>query len=164
MTRYTVSESGCWNWSGLLVGKAPHEYGAFNIRVNGRKHKLRAHRVSYAFHNDTDPGSLFVCHKCDNPKCINPSHLFLGTPLDNTLDMISKGRDRMHNPLKGADNPRAMLTEPDIDLVLELLPKLNNTQIAARLNNRISHGQVSRIRLGKSWSHYTGIEPKTKAA
>lgn len=78
---YKVDEkTGCWVWQKSL---RPKGYGQFMSKA--------AHRVSYAIHKG-DPKGMFVCHKCDNPPCINPDHLFLGTPLDNMIDMKHKGR------------------------------------------------------------------------
>lgn len=92
----------CWNWTGAIRGKG---YGAFkyNERV------LDAHRVSYMIHIGPIPEGLLVCHTCDNRKCVNPAHLFLGTYTDNMQDCIKKGRfcktnnkDKMIHPSQGA--------------------------------------------------------------
>lgn len=74
----------CWEWNASCDSWG---YGNFRL-VNMEK----AHRVSWRIHRGTIPKDIKVCHKCDNPKCINPQHLFLGSDLDNTLDMVSKGR------------------------------------------------------------------------
>jgi hypothetical protein len=77
--------AGCWVWTGSVVG-----YGYGQIKVNGRQ--LKTHRYVYEQLVGDIPDGMFVCHKCDNPPCCNPDHLFLGTPRDNTQDMVQKGR------------------------------------------------------------------------
>lgn len=86
-----VSDDGCWLWTGNRMAKG---YGLF--AVEGINH--RAHRVSYEMATGQHPGSLFVCHHCDNPSCVNPAHLFLGTAQDNTNDMLAKGRRKAAKP------------------------------------------------------------------
>jgi len=79
--------NSCWIWTGTT----PAGYG--QIRGEPPKYKkLRAHRVSYELHFGPIPKNKLVCHTCDNPKCVNPDHLFLGTSLDNNRDMVKKGR------------------------------------------------------------------------
>ena len=80
---------GCWLWAGALGGgNGDGRYG--QIKHEGKV--LRAHRVSYELHRASIPVGLHVLHECDNPRCVNPSHLRLGTHLDNMRDMYSKGR------------------------------------------------------------------------
>lgn len=78
----------CWKWAGC---KFKHGYGRFAVTRSGKISRFLAHRVSYELHFG-DPGELCVCHKCDNPECCNPEHLFIGTRADNTRDCFEKGR------------------------------------------------------------------------
>jgi hypothetical protein len=80
----------CWEWQAC---KNEHGYGILNIGKRGLG-KIRAHRLSFIIHKGEIPESLLVCHRCDNPTCVNPEHLFLGTQKDNTQDMIKKGRGK----------------------------------------------------------------------
>lgn len=149
LSNYEVSSSGCWEYQGQIRNAA---YGYFTIYVNGfspQKRKFSAHRVAYAYHNGVDPGALLVCHKCDNPRCINPEHLFLGAAKDNTQDMISKGRAADQ---KGGRNGAAKITdETALEVIALIKAGRNNKQIAASLP--VTHSMVSLIRLGKAWAH-----------
>lgn len=146
LATYTESENGCWEWSGVIdVGG----YGvvALGVSQHGRAitKYCRAHRASYAMHYGVDPLEKMVCHKCDNRRCINPEHLFLGTHDENMEDMVTKRR-----ATAGERNPRATLTEPEvIDIIRFIQAGKRNTEIASITS--ASAAQVSFIRNGRAW-------------
>lgn len=131
----------CWLWEGATT---PFGYG--DIKSHQRRHN--AHRVSYELHKGPIPQGMQVCHRCDNPRCCNPGHLWLGTAGDNCRDMVAKGR-HVSPALKGSKNGRAILTDA---LVMEIRrDKRPGTQIAADLGLGIT--TVNSIRRGASWKH-----------
>ena len=86
MIRVVEHESGCW----LLDGKHSNQYGSFSVEGKG----MSANRASYLLFKGPIPEDTFVCHTCDVNCCVNPQHLFLGSPSDNSKDMVRKGRQR----------------------------------------------------------------------
>jgi hypothetical protein len=98
------SDDECWNWTGTLVGND----GRGRIRVNGKA--VYAYRFSYELHIGIIPEGLQVLHKCDNPKCVNPHHLFVGTISDNMKDAYRKKRKSNF----GEKNPNSKLTENEV--------------------------------------------------
>lgn len=147
LRRFAVAPSGCWEWTG---GKNENGYGT----LYHDKVLMLAHRFSYAVHSGVTPDSQIVCHRCDNPKCVNPDHLFIGTRADNNRDMRAKGRHKPPTapPQKGAQNHNAVLTEA---LVIEGRKLRAEGQkyrvIAERLG--VEPNAIWCAITGKSWAH-----------
>lgn len=83
-------QNGCWEWTASTV----QGYGQFGAGGRGVRN-VRAHRFSWQLSNGPIPPGMDICHRCDNPPCVNPDHLFVGTRRDNIQDMIAKSRDRL---------------------------------------------------------------------
>lgn len=137
------SKDGCWEWIG---GCFTRGYGCFS---SGRRTR-QSHRVSWMIHNGAIPDGMFVCHSCDNPKCVRPSHLFLGTAMDNKRDSINKGRHAI-----GSAVTIAKLSEDDVHHICRML--MDET---VRYNTvAIKYGVTSRtiilIATGKTWCSIT---------
>lgn len=136
---------GCWEWTGHTNING---YGVVNI---GYK-KMMAHRVSWILEYGDIPAhedyhGMCVCHKCDNPKCVNPSHLFLGTNQDNVTDMVSKDRHT-----RGERNGCAKLSETDVREIRCLSEKgLSSTRLAFMY--QMSDAQILRIIRRERWQH-----------
>lgn len=123
-SRFEVDDNtGCWNWTGSTNAKG---YGLIGGVINGKRYapkgqRMLAHRVSWIIYIGDIPPSdaahgTVVRHKCDNPKCVNPNHLQLGTQADNVKDMIERGR-RVITVRCGADHWNSAFSHEDIDYI-----------------------------------------------
>lgn len=134
----------CWLWTASRNAKG---YGRFKVTSYV---SIVASRVAYALYYNRSPGSLLVCHHCDNPQCVNPTHLYLGTVKDNSDDKMRRGRWRGPPDPKGENNGAAKLRAVDVEAIRGLINAgLNNKAIAARYG--VTHQLISRIRRGRSW-------------
>lgn len=139
-----VLDTACWLWTGC-TNKAG--YGSIGLGGKGAGNR-NVNRVSWELHFGEIPKGFFVCQKCDNPSCVNPEHLFLGTPKDNMVDMISKGRKRS---ALGSDSSNSKLIE---DQVLQIFSdERPYKEIAKEFS--ITREQVSSIKHKKDWKHLT---------
>lgn len=132
--------SGCFLWIGPL--SRANGYGV--VRWNKGFH--RAHRLAWELHNGPIPAGLFVCHKCDVPACVNPSHLFLGTPADNMQDKAAKGRS---TKFPGEENHSSLLTD---DIVRAIRSSSKSTAQLAR-DYGASEQCIRLVRQYKTWRH-----------
>lgn len=172
--RYRKAESGCWEWA---HGKDSDGYGAIReTKAHGGK-QYSAHRLSWLLHRGAIPTGMCVCHACDNPGCVNPEHLWIGTHGDNSRDRVCKGRaargerngavkypERISEGLRNAwaENPErfsrgervhtAKLTEAQ---VLEIRERYagGEKQVPLAREYGLTQASISAIILRKSWKH-----------
>lgn len=152
--RYRVTESGCWEWIG-----STNSLGYGQTWANGKS--VPAHRYSYELAFGSIPDGLCVCHRCDNRKCVNPDHLFLGTYQDNVSDMIAKGR---HRPNRGTNNGRAKLTD---DQVVAIRERYNVGDVGVddlAREYKVGSTTIGQVVRGEKWRHIGGKCKKRDAA
>lgn len=142
--KYTVDENtGCWEWQ-----RHKNEDGYGTVRLNGKMWK--AHRAAYALFVGDIAADMRVCHRCDNPGCVNPEHLFLGTQLDNIQDMLTKGRGNKPN---GTRVNTAKLTEEIVLKIRELYATGEYSQAKLAKMFSVAQPQVCRLINRTSWKH-----------
>lgn len=133
---------GCWEWTAYVN---PKGYG--EVRFRGRARL--AHRVSWFLEHGAEPTGL-VCHHCDNPRCVNPEHLFVGTHADNTADMIAKGREP-----RGERGGHAKLTEADVLGIRRRYQAGERERTLAR-EFGVDAVTVNNLLSGSTWAFLTG--------
>jgi hypothetical protein len=144
--------SGCWEWTAGRNLPPSLPYGRFKFHWR----ECKAHNFSYALFEGPIPDGLLVCHKCDNPKCVRPDHLFLGTPLDNVRDCHSKGRQsKEYSQLLnrfGDKNGNAKLSELDaISILSKLKSGIKPMKLAATYG--VTVGSIYHLRSGFTWQN-----------
>lgn len=138
----------CWLWTGSINKKG---YGVF-----ASEHSNLAHRYSWVLaHGITVPDQLYVLHTCDCRHCVNPSHLYAGTPQDNVDDMMERGR---WTPFRGEENPQAKLTEADVKEIRRRCGA-GETQASVAQEYGITPVTVSCVCTGKNWGWLPGSRP-----
>lgn len=145
-----VESDGCWEWTGSGSRGAAHP----QFVVAGSVYP--AARVAWALHHGSDPGQLFVCHTCDNRLCVNPAHLFLGTPKENMDDMRAKGRAKTGERRRGEESHKAKVTEEVVRVIRDEYGRRLATQRELADRYGLSTRQVWMIVARRSWAHVEG--------
>lgn len=143
--RFVTKTETCW----LFRRHGKQRYGLFQAGGRGAATVL-AHRYSYEMHHGEIPEGMFVMHTCDNGMCVNPDHLKVGTPLDNSADMMRKKRNKGRAPI-GTANANSVLT-PDLVRIIRASP-MYHAEIARVLG--VSPQTIRAVRSGLTWSHVT---------
>ena len=131
----------CWEW---VASTQTNGYGQFSAGSR----MVGAHRIAFFLGTGQQPTGLHVCHKCDNKRCCNPQHLFLGTNADNMADLASKGLAR--SPcLKGEENGRSKLTTQAVHAIRQS----TETQTTLAKKHGVSQVRISQIQRRKAWKH-----------
>lgn len=134
------SPDECWEWQGTL-----DKFGYGIISINAGRHY--AHRFSYELHFGPIPAGMFICHKCDNPLCSNPAHLFVGDRYDNANDMKAKGRCHL-----GEKHGNAKLTAEDV-VEIRKLAATGMTQTALAQQFGVTRSGIASIVQRTCWQH-----------
>lgn len=134
--------NGCHEWTGALSNKG---YGRFAVKRKNR----HAHRVAWQLANGPIPDGLWVLHKCDNPRCVNPKHLFLGTVLDNSRDMIAKGRAA---PRFGEFGGTTILTQAQVHEIRNMPRNIDYQRYLAKLYG-VTIQTIKAVQYRRSWRH-----------
>ncbi len=150
---------GCWNWNGSTVHNG---YGQISRGGRGGKH-VRAHRLAWELANGPIPDGMLVCHSCDNRRCCNPAHMFIGTPADNTRDMKMKGRGvdpprndpnrnafRV-NPPRGEKNYNAKLTVAEVSEIRDIYARGGSSYGALSVLFGVAKGTICSVIKGRTW-------------
>jgi hypothetical protein len=135
-----IRKEGCWGWKSFVTSSG---YGS----LGSRKNLVNAHRISWIIHNGSIPDNLWVLHKCNNPICTNPDHLYIGTPKDNTRDMILSGR-AVYNQ-QSSKNAKLTLDQAKEIKLLLATTELSQYEIAKKFN--VGRGTVQDIKRNKMW-------------
>lgn len=135
----------CWEWTGY---RTPMGYGHFGWRRDGKNEIFLSHRVAWEITYGSFAEELCVCHHCDNPPCVRPDHLFLGTRTTNAKDRVRKGR-----VLVGAQHPSARLKEEEVRTIYAKVTSGLATGAEMARQYNVHDGTVNAIMTGRNWRH-----------
>lgn len=152
-SKIAPGSNGCWEWQGYCD---PDGYGRFSRG----KYWMSAHRLMWELINGPIPDGLLVCHTCDNRRCVNPSHLWIGTPADNMRDMAAKGRSSSR---PGEQQWKATLSDADVIEIRHLYATQDITQRALAKLYGVHFGTISGVLNGKTWAHIPLAENEIEA-
>src|SRR3990167_7695435 len=139
---------GCWTYLGRKIGKPGYNYGACFYPKSKPRKNTTAHRIMWLMtHGEIAPGN-FICHKCDNPECVNPDHLFEGSPRDNTKDCINKGRFSFNYKQGHLPGNHKLTVEQVKEIRNSYIPRKRSCAMLAREFN-VSDGLIWLIISGK---------------
>jgi hypothetical protein len=136
----------CWIWNGA---SSRNGYGELSNYSDGKHSQVATHRLSWELHNGSIPVGMCVLHKCDNPPCVNPSHLYLGTKKDNSRDCIQRGRFK-RNPQYGVKNKSTKLKMCQVIQIRELLAQGLSQRKVARIFN-VGQYAIASISREETW-------------
>lgn len=164
--RYDVSPSGCWVWNGCRIKMGGYYYGSIAGQIDGVRYTkpgvaMGAHRASWILHYGpippgAGPHGTVVMHKCDNPLCVNPEHLMLGTQRDNIDDMNAKKRGDISGlaSKRGSSHRNSALTAEQVQYVLS--SSKNAVELGAELG--VTRHLISNVRCGKTYTEETNSQ------
>lgn len=143
----------CWNWTGQTNHNG---YGRLSVSADGKRLMVRTHRFSWVLQNGQIHEGSLVLHKCDNPSCVNPDHLFLGSHQDNQRDCSSKERRNPHSGPRAKYKPRTsitprVLTQKQVDEIRTIRQKSQVSCAEIAKNYGVSRAMIWLIVSGKSW-------------
>lgn len=142
------NDDSCWIWTG---GASQRRYGSFYVHLAENNHLLvKPHRFSWELVHGKIPEGMYVCHICDNTKCVNPRHLFLGTQLDNVRDMYAKHRN---NNARGIGVNTAKLRDEDVVHIRKLMSSGTRTQTEIARMYGVHRHTIQLLVGRKTWKH-----------
>lgn len=149
--KHVVKQDGCWDWKGSI-----NRNGYTVMSCRKEIGPITGHKASWVIHKGSIPQYMHVCHTCDNRRCTNPDHLWIGTHKENNDDKISKGRARWAQPPHkvGSDNGASKLVDEEVKKI-KMLIESGRSCYSISKEFSVSSTTIKRIKNGINWSHIT---------